>query len=117
MLIVESARLMTELYQKMLRDLPLQLTNEDNGLTALERLLHEPYDLLIVGRELKELNGIALMAALRSVINGSDSNGTYLSDFQGNLPPLEGEGINFSPYERFLRLTECHESLTPLIAH
>lgn len=65
-LIAESSTVMAGLYQKALDALPLQLTVMDNGLAALARLLHESFDFVIVGRGLKELNGIALMAALRS---------------------------------------------------
>ncbi|HQT32311.1 MAG TPA: Hpt domain-containing protein [Thiobacillus sp.] len=65
-LIAESSIMMAGLYQKALETLPLQLTVIDNGLTALGRLLHEPFDFVIVGGELKELNGMALMAALRT---------------------------------------------------
>ena len=65
-LIVESSTMMSGLYQKALEKLPLQLTLADNGLSALDRLLREPFDFVIVGGELKDLNGIALMAALRA---------------------------------------------------
>ncbi len=65
-LIVESSRLMVEVFKRALEVLPLQLTVEENGLTALSLLLHESFDLVIVGREIKGLNGIALMAAVRA---------------------------------------------------
>ncbi len=65
-LIVESSRLMVDVFKQALETLPVQLTVEDNGLTALSRLLHVSYDLVIVGRETRELNGIALMAAVRA---------------------------------------------------
>jgi chemotaxis protein histidine kinase CheA len=65
-LIAESSTMMAGLYQKALETLPLQLTVVDNGLMALGRLLHEPFDFVIVGGELKELNGLAMMAALRT---------------------------------------------------
>lgn len=65
-LIAESSTVMTRVCQKALEALPLQLTVVDNGLTALERLQHEPFDVVIAGLELKELNGVALMAALRT---------------------------------------------------
>lgn len=65
-LIVESSTMMSGLYQKALEKLPLQLMQTDNGLSALDRLLREPFDFIIVGGELKDLNGIALMAALRA---------------------------------------------------
>ena len=65
-LVVESSVMMCGLYQKALEELPLQLTLADSGLAALGRLLREPFDFVIVGGELKDLNGIALMAALRA---------------------------------------------------
>lgn len=64
-LIAELSSTMAGFYKQVLAGLPLQVGFEDNGLTALERLLHESFDLVIVGREIKELNGIAMMAALR----------------------------------------------------
>jgi chemotaxis protein histidine kinase CheA len=65
-LIAESSLVMAGLYQKALENLPLQLTVVDDGLAALARLLQEPFDFVIVGGELKELNGMAVMAALRA---------------------------------------------------
>jgi HPt (histidine-containing phosphotransfer) domain-containing protein/CheY-like chemotaxis protein len=65
-LIVESSAFMSGFYQQLLQALPLHLSLEPNGLTALARLLNEPFDIVIVGREITELNGIALMAALRA---------------------------------------------------
>ncbi len=65
-LIAESSTVMAGLCQKALEALPLQLTVASDGMTALAQLLHEPFDFVIVGRELKELNGIALMAALQA---------------------------------------------------
>ena len=32
---------------------------------CLERMLHEPFDLLVISRELSDLNAIAVVAALR----------------------------------------------------
>ena len=65
-LIAESSSVMAGLYQKALEALPVQLTVVNNGMAALARLLNEPFDFVIVGRELRELNGMALMAALRT---------------------------------------------------
>ena len=65
-LIVEASTMMSGLYQKALEKLPLQLTLVDSGLSALGRLLREPFDFVIVGGELKDLNGIALVSALRA---------------------------------------------------
>ena len=65
-LIVESSTMMSGLYKKALEKLPLKLTLADSRLTALGRLLREPFDFVVVSGELKDLNGIALMAALRA---------------------------------------------------
>lgn len=65
-LIVESSASISAIYKQVLSSLPLQLNVVDSGLTALGRLLHEHFDIIIVGREVKDLNGIALLAALRA---------------------------------------------------
>jgi CheY-like chemotaxis protein len=36
-----------------------------SGLEALQRLLHAPFDLLVISRELPDLNALAVIAALR----------------------------------------------------
>ena len=64
-LIAESSGMMARLYQGALENLPVQLTVVNNGLVALERLIRQPFDFVIAGRELTDLNGISLAAALR----------------------------------------------------
>jgi CheY-like chemotaxis protein/HPt (histidine-containing phosphotransfer) domain-containing protein len=64
-LIAEPSATMRSLYQQSMADLPLQVSLVDNGIAALDRLLHQPFELLIVARELGALNGTALVAALR----------------------------------------------------
>ena len=56
---------MMKLYQKALIKLPLQLAFVGDGLIALERLMRERFDFMIIARELKNLNGVAVTAALR----------------------------------------------------
>jgi chemotaxis protein histidine kinase CheA len=70
-LIAESSLIMARLYQKALDGLPVQLAVVDNGLAGLERLVHERFDFIVLGRELKELNGIALTVALRAAQNAN----------------------------------------------
>jgi CheY-like chemotaxis protein len=43
----------------------MQVVMMERGLPALERMLHEPFDLLVISRELPDLNAIAVVAALR----------------------------------------------------
>jgi CheY-like chemotaxis protein/HPt (histidine-containing phosphotransfer) domain-containing protein len=56
-------------YQKIVKeiasDLNIQLAFVDNGLIALERLVHEQFDAMITTRENTDLNGLALIGALR----------------------------------------------------
>ncbi len=65
-LIAESSTMMAEFCRQALSGLPVQLTVEPSGLAALDLLLREPFDFLVVGRELNDLNGVALGAALRA---------------------------------------------------
>jgi len=64
-LLVEPSAAMSKLFQGALASLPLRLVKEDRGMSALEQLLHEPFDLLLASRELPDLNATALVAALR----------------------------------------------------
>lgn len=65
LLLVESSRIMRQLCQEVLSDLGVQLDTYDDGLKALNELLHTRYDCLIIGRQLNSLNGPAVVAALR----------------------------------------------------
>ena len=65
-LIAESSSMMARVYETALANQPVQFTRVSSGLEALSRLVHEPFDFAIVGRELQELNGIAVMSALRA---------------------------------------------------
>lgn len=56
---------MRKLYQEVFTGKPIQLLTLNSGMAALERMLHEPFDLLVASRELPDLNAIALMAAVR----------------------------------------------------
>lgn len=64
-LIAEPSSMMVSVYQTALARAQIQSTVARNGLEALTCLLHSPFDFAIVGRELEELNGIAVVSALR----------------------------------------------------
>lgn len=64
-LVIEPSEAMRKLYAQALAGKPVQLIGMDSALQALERLLHEPFDLLIASREQGDLNAVALLAALR----------------------------------------------------
>ena len=65
LLLVESSRLQVNLIKQFLSSLPLVIDIHNNGLKALELLLHKKYDIIITGMEVDELNGAALIAAMR----------------------------------------------------
>lgn len=64
-MIADTSPVMTELYRHLLATLPVHITAAEAGMPALERLMYEPFDLAIIGREMKNLNGVALVKALR----------------------------------------------------
>lgn len=65
-LIVEGSATMRKFYQEVFSgQSTVHLAVLDTGLSALERLLHEPFDLLIASREMADLNALALTAAVR----------------------------------------------------
>lgn len=65
-LIAESSTMMIRIYEAALATFPVQLTVVHDGLAALDCLTRNPFDFAIIGRELKDLNGIAVISALRS---------------------------------------------------
>lgn len=64
-LVAESSKAMQALFRSALQAFDLKVIVVDSGLQALTRLVHEPVDLLVVGNELDELSGQAVIAALR----------------------------------------------------
>jgi chemotaxis protein histidine kinase CheA len=64
-LIAESSSMMAKLCQKTLQKESMKLSLVGDGLSALQNLVHGRFDLLVIGRELSQLNGIAVVAALR----------------------------------------------------
>jgi len=64
-LLVEPSVAMRGFFQRILSTLPIQLVTLDSGLVALERMLHEPFDLMVASRGLPDLNALALVAAIR----------------------------------------------------
>jgi CheY-like chemotaxis protein len=65
-LVAESSRAMLGLYKQALAALPLQVTCVDDGLVALQTLMHQRFDYVVLAGELKGLNGVAVAAALRA---------------------------------------------------
>ena len=94
-LIVDSSQSMIKMCTGILSDLPVKLISTTDGLVALERLLKENFDFLIMGQSLKRLDGEALLAALRAshsrnknikvITISSASQGEYLAGAQPDM--------------------------------
>lgn len=87
-LIAESSATLAGFYRQALASLPVLVVVKQDGLVALEHLLHEPFDLVIVGRELKTLNGIALMAAVRAAEGRNRNVPAILLSSQSRAVPM-----------------------------
>ncbi len=91
-LIVENSPAMTALYQGALAKQPVRLAVEQDGMVALNRLLYERFDLLIMGVETRTLNGTGVLYALRAA-NGINRHIKVIlvssSQRQSFVPSLE----------------------------
>lgn len=64
-LIAEPSEATRNVYAELFSDRAIQLTMLGNGMEALTCMLHQPFDLAILSRELPDLNAVAVVAALR----------------------------------------------------
>ena len=64
-LVVEPSNSVRTVCQREFSNASTQVLALKSGVEALERMLHEPFDLLIISRELPDLNALAVVAALR----------------------------------------------------
>jgi HPt (histidine-containing phosphotransfer) domain-containing protein len=65
LLMAEPSITVRSLYEKEFSNPSRQVHFLKSGMQTLERMLHEPFDLLVISRELPDLNGLAVVAALR----------------------------------------------------
>lgn len=70
-LLVFAPGLQQQLCLTAFADYPVNMAFADNGYEAMGRLLHERFDFLISNMELPDLNGFALISALRLTRNGN----------------------------------------------
>lgn len=87
-LIVETSKVNIKLCSEILKGYPAHVTVLDSGYHALELLLHQKYQLLITGLEVKSLNGLALVAAVRMSARGNQDIQAILLT-SSKLPPLK----------------------------
>jgi len=110
-LIVEVSKVNIKLCKEILKDYPVHVTVLDSGYQALELLLHQKYHLLITGLEVKLLNGLALVAAVRmSARSNQDIQAILLTS--SKLPPLKR---NVDPNFIVARDSQFSENLTRAI--
>ncbi len=87
-LIVETSKVNIKLCTEIMKRYPVHVTIMDNGYQALELLLQQKYHLLVTGLEVKVLNGLALVAAVRMSARGNqDMQAILLSS--SKLPPFK----------------------------
>lgn len=87
-LIVETSKVNIKLCTEIMKRYPVHVTVIDSGFQALEYLLLKKYDLLITGLEVKTLNGLALIAAVRMSARGNqDMQAILLSS--SKQPPFK----------------------------
>ncbi len=88
-MLIEPSASRRKLCQGVLSQLGVRIVVQDRGLSALEQMLHEPFDLVVAARELPDLNTVAVVAALRES-NGKNkhvpvilvsSNSTPIPDY------------------------------------
>lgn len=65
-LVLETAKTMSLMYEKILDGFSLKYTVIEDGLEGLKRLIHEHFDLLVIGGDIATLNGRAVIYALRA---------------------------------------------------
>lgn len=88
-LIAESSPTMAKLYAASLSASPVQLTVVEDGIAALQKLVSEQYDFAIIGGELKLLNGVGVITAIRAS-QGVNQNlpALLVTSKPGSLPTL-----------------------------
>lgn len=87
-LIVEVSKVNIKLCMEIMKSYPAHVTVIDNGYQALELLLQQKYHLLITGMEVKLLNGLALVAAVRMSARGNQDIQSILLT-SSKLPPFK----------------------------
>ncbi len=90
-LVVEPSETVRLLYRGAMNGKTTQVVMMERGLPALERMLHEPFDLLVISRELPDLNAVAVVAALReSRCRNSKLPVILVSSNPAPVPPYVG---------------------------
>ena len=92
-LVAESSRMMQGMYQASLEGLPVQLTFVEDGLETLQLLAQQEFDCVFLSKELKQVNGLAVAAALNYSLGKNSKVPIYLVTSNKNEVP---EQLKFS---------------------
>lgn len=93
-LVAESSRMMKTLIGAILKPHPVHLSTVESGFEALERLIHSRFQCVLLGGELKDLNGLAVAAALRASHSPNrDIPIVLITSSQPELPQLHIEHV------------------------
>lgn len=65
-MVLESSKLMLTLLENAFAQMPVQLTVIADGMQALNRLLHEPVDVIIASNNISSLSGLAVTSAIKA---------------------------------------------------
>ena len=84
-LLVDNSKLSTNIYLRILSELPVQTVVVTDGIFALTRALTEPFDLIITTNEIPVLNGVALIGAIKLSDSKNRNTGTILITSNKNL--------------------------------
>lgn len=102
-LIVDTSNLNIQICKQVFESYPIKFSECSNGIEALQRLLMEPFDLLITSAELPVLNGTALIAALnlsgkrktsvKTIMLTSNENTRINRDIDPDMIVLKGKNL------------------------
>lgn len=110
-LLVESSGYVKMMCQEALRDLPVELAIEEDGYAALGQLLHTRYAFLITANESRNLNGVALISALRASGSVNRDIKTILLTSRQSLR----DNMHYKPDYVVNRNTELAEALPRVV--
>ncbi len=110
-MIVEGSKTNALMQQGILTSYPIEFVVVEDGFEALGRLLHEKFDLLMTGREVGALNGLALISALRTSDSINKNIKTVLISATTSLDTMPG----CEPDQLIIKDTHLSQNLTKAI--
>lgn len=94
-LVIESSSAVAMLYKDTLSKFPLDITIVNDGIEALQLLLHKHFYFIITGKALKSLNGSAVISALRASESANSKIKTVMISSATNIKFCLGSKPDF----------------------